>query len=164
MNSSSAPEPSFDALYRDVILDHYRAPHGKAKLARVDARADGMNPLCGDEVDVHIAVAADGTIEAVHLDSRGCAISVSSGSILYDLIVGTTPAEARRILTAVKAVLHGGELPTDPDLGDFDALEGVKKFPVRIKCALLPWTTLDEALRDLESRGNRTAESEGKQS
>lgn len=164
MNSSSAPEPAFDALYRDVILDHYRAPHGKTKLARVDARADGMNPLCGDEVDVHIAVSSDGRIEGVHLDSRGCAISVSSGSILYDLIIGTTPAEARRILAAVKAVLHGGELPTDPNLGDFDALEGVKKFPVRIKCALLPWTTLDEALRDLESRADAPATNEGTQS
>ena len=153
-----APEPAFDQLYRDVILDHYRAPHGKDKLARIDARAEGVNPLCGDEVDVNISVGADGRIEGVHVDGRGCAISVSSGSILHDLIAGLTAAEARRVLAAVRDVLHGGPMPTDPDLGDFEALEGVKKFPVRIKCALLPWTTLDEALRDLERRqdGGRT--------
>jgi len=150
------PEPSFDDLYREVILEHYRAPHGKQKLARVDARAEGVNPLCGDEVDVHVTVGTDGRIDGVHVDGRGCAISVSSGSILHDLIVGKNAAEARRVLAAVKAVLHGGAMPTDLDLGDFDALEGVKKFPVRIKCALLPWTTFDEALLDLESRGDKS--------
>ena len=150
MNATNAPEPSFDQLYREVILEHYRAPHGKDKLARIDARAEGVNPLCGDEVDVHLSVAGE-TIDGVHVDGRGCAISVSSGSILHDLIAGRPAVEARRILAAVKDVLlHGGAIPSDPDLGDFEALEGVKKFPVRIKCALLPWTTLDEALRNLE--------------
>ena len=153
MTADKGPEPVFDQLYREVILEHYREPHGKAPLARIDAQAEGVNPLCGDEVDVHISVAADGTIDGVRVDSRGCAISVSSGSMLYDLIVGRSAAEARRVLAAVRDVLHGAPLPTDPDLGDFDALEGVQKFPVRIKCALLPWTTFDEALRDLESRG-----------
>ena len=147
----TVPEPAFDTLYRDLILDHYRAPHGKAPLGRVDARAEGVNPLCGDEVDVALAIAADGRIEGVQVDGRGCAISVSSGSILHDLVVGRTPAEARRVLDAVRATLHGAPLPADVDLGDFEALEGVQKFPVRIKCALLPWTTLDEALRDCET-------------
>jgi nitrogen fixation NifU-like protein len=146
----NVPEPSFDALYRELILEHYRTPHGKEALVRVDARAEGVNPLCGDEVDVALALGADGRIEGVHVDGRGCAISVSSGSILHDLVVGTTPAQARRILDAVRAVLQGAPLPADPDLGDFEALEGVRKFPVRIKCALLPWTTLGEALRDAD--------------
>lgn len=147
-------EPSFDQLYREVILDHYRAPHGKGRLARVDAEAEGVNPLCGDEVDVHLSVAANGTIDGVHVDGRGCAISVSSGSILHDLVAGRSPDEARRVLAAVRTVLQGGEPPRDIDLGDFEALEGVKQFPVRIKCALLPWTTLDEALRDLSRRAD----------
>jgi nitrogen fixation NifU-like protein len=153
VTAERGPEPVFDQLYREVILEHYRAPHGKRRLETIDARAEGMNPLCGDEVDVQISVGADGRISGVHVDGRGCAISVSSGSILYDLVTGSTPAEARRVLAAVKSVLHGGPMPADVDLGDFEALEGVKKFPVRIKCALLPWTTLDEALRDLESKG-----------
>lgn len=152
MSPDHGQEPVFDQLYRDVILDHYRAPHGRTPLARVDARAEGMNPLCGDEVDVHISADASGRIDGVHLAGRGCAISVASGSILYDLIHGLTPERARQVLAAVKAVLHGGPMPGDLDLGDFEALEGVKKFPVRIKCALLPWTTLDEALRDLDAK------------
>jgi nitrogen fixation protein NifU and related proteins len=152
----AAPEPEFDQLYREVILEHYRAPHGKEPLARVDARAEGMNPLCGDEVDVHLALGEGGVIEGVHVDGRGCAISVSSGSILHDLVAGRSPEEARRVLAAVKAVLQGTEVPKDVDLGDFEALEGVRKFPVRIKCALLPWTTLDEALRDAAARAEPT--------
>ena len=149
----TVPEPSFDALYRDLILEHYRAPHGKERLVRTDAKAEGMNPLCGDETDVALELTA-GRISGVHVDGRGCAISVSSGSILHDLVVGRTPAEARAVLDAVKATLQGGSPPPDLDLGDFEALEGVRKFPVRVKCALLPWTTLGEALRDLESRGS----------
>lgn len=152
MNRENAPEPTFDALYRDIVLDHYREPHGRAALPVVSARAEGMNPLCGDEVDLEISVGADGKIDGVRVDGRGCAISVSSGSILHDLVVGADAEGARRILGAVKTVLHGGAMPAEPDLGDFEALEGVKKFPVRVKCALLPWTTLDEALRDLDAR------------
>lgn len=152
--NAGAPEPAFDQLYREVILEHYRAPHGKQALARIDGRAEGVNPLCGDEVDVHVSLGADGRIDGVHVDGRGCAISVASGSILHDLVAGLPADEARRVLAAVKSVLHGGEMPPEPDLGDFEALEGVKKFPVRIKCALLPWTTLDEALRDLEKKAD----------
>ncbi|MCG3135760.1 MAG: Zinc-dependent sulfurtransferase SufU [Planctomycetes bacterium] len=152
MNRSDAPEPAFDALYRDIVLDHYRAPHGRGELRSVSARAEGMNPLCGDEVDLELSVGPDGRIDGVRVEGRGCAISVASGSILHDLVSGADAGGAQRILDAVKAVLHGGPLPADPDLGDFEALEGVKKFPVRVKCALLPWTTLDEALRDLAAR------------
>ncbi len=151
-----APEPTFDALYRDLILDHYKAPHGKAALAREDVKVEGMNPICGDEVDVALQVGADRRIERLRVDGRGCAISVSSGSILHDLVEGRTPAEARERIAAVKAVLAGGAPPAGVDLGDFEALEGVKQFPVRVKCALLPWTTLDQALRELEAKGGRS--------
>lgn len=149
----TAPEPAFDSLYRDLILEHYRAPHGKEPLVSTDGRAEGVNPLCGDEVDVAFSTDAEGRIDGVHVDGRGCAISVSSGSILHDLVVGRTPAEARAVLDAVRTTLQGGTPPADLDLGDFEALEGVRKFPVRVKCALLPWTTFGEALRDFESRG-----------
>lgn len=149
--ASRGPEPEFDQLYREVILEHYREPHGKEPLVRIDARADGMNPLCGDEVDVHLSVGADGRIDGVRVDSRGCAISVSSGSMLHDIVAGRTVAEAREALAGVRSVLNGAGVPEGVDLGDFDALEGVSRFPVRIKCALLPWTTLEEALRGLDT-------------
>jgi len=139
------PEPNFDALYREVILEHYRDPHGKQALDHASAHAEGMNPLCGDEVDVSVLV-EDGRCTAVQVAGHGCAISVASGSILWDLVVGQPIDAVRRVIAAVRGVMHGGEMPADVDLGDFDALEGVKQFPVRIKCALLPWTTLEEAL------------------
>jgi len=151
-NPQDAPEPSFDDLYREVILEHYHEPHGKEPLERTDVSAEGMNPLCGDELDLSAQLGDGGRIERLHVNGRGCAISVASGSILHDLIEGRTPAEARRLIAAVKAVMHGGEMPADVDLGDFDALEGVKAYPVRIKCALLPWTTLEEALAEAERR------------
>ncbi len=166
MNSASSPQsgpqPSFDDLYREVILDHYHEPHGKEPLAHADVEAEGMNPLCGDELDLSLQLADDGRIEGLHVDGRGCAISVASGSILHDLVDGRTPAEARAFIAAVKRVMHGADLPTDLDLGDFDALEGVKAYPVRIKCALLPWTTLDEALGKADAYlANRGAAADG---
>jgi len=151
---SGVPEPTFDSLYRDLILEHYKAPHGKKPLAREDVSTEGMNPICGDEVDVAL-MEENGRLVGVRVDPRGCAISVASGSILHDLVEGMTPAEARRRIAAVKASLHGDATPPDVDLGDFEALEGVRQFPVRIKCALLPWTTLDQALTDLETKGVR---------
>ena len=150
--TSRLPEPSFDDLYREVILEHYHAPHGKQPLARTDVAAEGMNPLCGDELDLTIQLGDDGRIEGLHVDGRGCAISVASGSILFDLVQGRTTAEARRVLEAVRHVMHGGAMPADMDLGDFDALEGVQAYPVRIKCALLPWTTLASALDEADRR------------
>jgi nitrogen fixation NifU-like protein len=149
-----APEPTFDALYRDLILEHYKAPHGKGALVREDVKVEGMNPICGDELD--LALQEDGgRLTGVHVDSRGCAISVSSGSMLHDLVEGASVAEARERIAAVKASLQGGAAPAGVDLGDFEALEGVKQFPVRVKCALLPWTTLDQALNELEAKGDK---------
>jgi nitrogen fixation protein NifU and related proteins len=149
----SHPEPAFDSLYRDLILEHYKAPHGRRPCAREDTLTEGMNPICGDEVDVALMVDDDRRIECLRVDGRGCAISVSSGSILHDVVEGRSVDEARRQIAAVKATLQGGDVPSDVDLGDFEALEGVKQFPVRVKCALLPWTTLDQALRELEAGG-----------
>jgi nitrogen fixation NifU-like protein len=150
------PEPNFDALYRDLILDHYKAPHGRAPLAREDIVTEGMNPVCGDEVDVALQIGEDGCVAGVRVDGRGCAISVSSGSILHDLIEGASIASAHEHIAAVKAMLQGGVQPKGVDLGDFEALEGVRHFPVRVKCALLPWTTLDQALRELEAKGDKS--------
>jgi nitrogen fixation NifU-like protein len=152
----TVPEPNFDSLYRDLILDHYKAPHGRAPLAREDVVTEGMNPVCGDEVDVALQIGEDGSVEGVRVDGRGCAISVSSGSILHDLVQGKSIAETHDHIAAVKAMLQGGQSPAGVDLGDFEALEGVRHFPVRVKCALLPWTTLDQALRELEAKGERT--------
>ncbi len=134
-----------DDLYRDVILDHYRSPRGAAPLAHPTVAEEGYNPLCGDEVRLELQV-RDGRIEDVSVRGHGCSISVASGSLLVEQLKGRTVDEVRQILAAFKAMFHDDAEPEEDLLGDLVALAGVKKFPVRIKCALLPWTTLEQAL------------------
>jgi nitrogen fixation NifU-like protein len=132
-------------LYRDMILEHYRHPQGAGTLARPDLRADGQNPLCGDECSVALSLDGD-RVREVEYRGRGCSISVASGSMMAGEIRGLTLAEVRSLEGAVKSMLKGGGRDPSLDMGDLEALEGVSKFPVRIKCALLPWSTLVEAL------------------
>lgn len=134
-----------DEIYRDVVLDHYRSPRGRAPVTSPDVKAEGTNPLCGDEVTLELKFDGD-KISAVGVKGRGCSISVASGSMLAELLPGKTRAEAGRIIETFRALMHGRKPADGLELGDLDALEGVNKFPVRVKCALLAWTTLEEAL------------------
>jgi nitrogen fixation NifU-like protein len=141
-----------DEIYRDVVLDHYRSPRGRKELASADARAEGKNPLCGDELTLQLKFEGD-RIKDVSVQAHGCSISVASGSMLAELLPGKTREEAQKVMAAFKALMHGEPLPEGLDIGDLDALEGVKKFPVRVKCALLAWTTLQDALGEGTKRG-----------
>jgi nitrogen fixation NifU-like protein len=105
----------------------------------------GKNPSCGDEVTLQVKFDGD-VLTQVGVLSRGCAISTSSGSMMAELIEGCTTDQAQQLADRFKQVMHGDEFPVDIDLGDLEALEGVKQFPVRIKCALLPWVTLLDAI------------------
>ena len=143
---------SLDDLYRQVILDHYRNPRRSGRLENPDHHADGQNPLCGDEISVDLAV-ADGRVVDAAVQGRGCSISQASASMMADRVVGLTLAEVAELTHRVKALLdiEEGDPGVDPDrpgaaLGDIEALAGVRRFPVRVKCADLPWTTLEEAL------------------
>ncbi|WKZ83357.1 MAG: SUF system NifU family Fe-S cluster assembly protein [Acidimicrobiia bacterium] len=143
---------SLDDLYRQVILDHYRSPRRAGRLDHPDAHADGSNPLCGDELSIDLAIDG-GTVTDVRFTGRGCSISQASASMMADRIVGQTLEEVTELSHRVKRLLdiEPGEPGIDPDrpgaaLGDIEALAGVRRFPVRIKCADLPWTTLMEAL------------------
>ena len=138
-----------DDLYREVILDHYRTPRGAAPLPAPDVREEGFNPLCGDELTLELNVEA-GVITDLSVRSRGCSISVASGSLLAEALQGKTLAEARQILNGFKAMMQGQPPAPGVEMGDLEVLEGVKNFPVRIKCALLPWTTLEQALSRVE--------------
>lgn len=137
--------PQLDELYKEIILEHYRHPKGRIPVEHVDYHADGMNPLCGDEVKLALQM-DNGKIKKVFIDSHGCSISVASSSILAQMLSDKTIDEAKLICDGFKNVMRGEPLSNGVDLGDLEALEGVKKFPVRIKCALLPWTTFNEAL------------------
>jgi nitrogen fixation NifU-like protein len=139
------PIPAADSLYREVILDHHRHPRGAAPLSHPDAHSSGRNPACGDSVLLEVRL--DGQrITDVAVLSEGCAISRASGSMLAEQVRGRTREEARRLAEAFRATLRGAAPDPGVDLGDLEALEGVSKFPARIKCALLPWVTLAEAL------------------
>ncbi|MBC8423025.1 SUF system NifU family Fe-S cluster assembly protein [bacterium] len=135
-----------DDLYREVILDHHRNPRGAAALPAPDLAADGKNPSCGDEVTLQLDFAGD-RISGVAVISRGCAIATASGSMLAELAVGRTLAEVTRLAESFRAHMRGDidELPDEPDPGDLEVLSGVRKFPARVKCALLPWMTALEA-------------------
>ena len=155
-----------DDLYREVILDHYRSPRNQGELETPPAtRTEGFNPLCGDEVIVYIDVDDDNLITDVAIGGQGCSISQASASMMSAAIKGKTAKEARQFISAFKGLMsiHEGELGGDGseaemgidvdashgddiDLGDLEALKGVVKFPVRIKCATLSWNTLAQAL------------------
>ena len=147
---------SLEELYREVILDHYRNPRHRKPLDRADAHAEGVNPLCGDEVTVELTV-ADGTITDVAAIGQGCSISQSSASMMTDAVLGKRIEEVRELIHRFKAMMdidREVDLGLDPErpgavLGDLEALQGVRRYPVRIKCANLPWTTLQEALEQL---------------
>ena len=146
------PEVALDELYREVVMDHHRHPRGRAPLARVDAHAHGFNPVCGD--DVLLSVALDGErIAGVEVQGRGCAICTASGSIMAEMLPGHTLSEVEATSGAFRGVMHGAPAPAGLDLGDLEALEGVRKFAVRVKCAMLPWVTLTDALRAWRAGG-----------
>jgi nitrogen fixation NifU-like protein len=133
-------------MYRDVVLDHYRSPRGKKKLEHCDCRNEGQNPVCGDEISLCLALEGDRIVD-VAADCRGCSISVASASMMAELLPGKSIGETHQLLDTFKGMMHGTPPPADLEIGDLDALEGVQKFPVRVKCALLAWTTLEEALK-----------------
>jgi nitrogen fixation NifU-like protein len=137
--------PELDDLYREVVLDHYQNPRGGRPLQRCDAANEGFNPVCGDEVKIGLQV-DDGRVTAVQVESRGCSISVASGSMLAELLPGRTLFEVKLLAEDFRRMMRGEISSEDVDLGDLEALAGVRRFPVRVKCALLPWTTLNDAL------------------
>ncbi len=147
-------------LYKEIVIDHYRSPRNRGELVSPPAKhAEGFNPLCGDEVQVWIDLEGD-TITNVAIGGQGCSISQASASMMSAAIKGKTIAEIGELTVAVKSMMSvhehaledddSGVLPEPPDveLGDLEALKGVVKFPVRIKCATLSWNTLVEALNN----------------
>ena len=139
---------SLDDLYRETILDHTQRPRNKGQLEDPDVATRGHNPLCGNEVVLSLKFGPDGgTIEDIAFSGRGCSISQASASMMTESIKGH-PVEAAETLGAGFKDMMSGSGSTEGlgEYEDLEALQGVKKFPVRIKCALLPWTALAEAI------------------
>jgi len=146
--------PGLEDLYREIILDHYRTPRNRGELPVPPARhAEGHNPLCGDEISVYLDVERqDGVdiVSDVKVTGQGCSISQSSASMMSQAVKGKSVADVRALVRKFKGMMSidtdGDEPMADVPLGDLEALQGVVKFPVRIKCATLAWNTLLEAL------------------
>ncbi|HUR22921.1 MAG TPA: SUF system NifU family Fe-S cluster assembly protein [Acidimicrobiales bacterium] len=168
--------PGLEDLYREIILDHYRSPRNRGELSAPPARrVEGYNPLCGDEIVVYVDVTAGGgedeaKVSDIKIGGQGCSISQSSASMMSAAVKGKTVEEARTLIRAFKAMmsihehrLDGEDADADGDgggqmdpagaagvakvaLGDLEALQGVVRFPVRIKCATLSWNTLQQGL------------------
>jgi nitrogen fixation protein NifU and related proteins len=137
---------ALDELYKEVILDHYRSPRNRGKLDPTDFDLHRDNPLCGDEIHVYAQV-EDGRITGISFEGKGCSISQASVSMMTEKIKGLATEDAEGLANQFKAMMQG-ENPQDPDkLGDLVALQGVQKYPVRIKCALLGWNTFLEGLK-----------------
>ncbi len=151
-----------EELYREIILDHYRSPRNRGELATPPAhRTEGFNPLCGDEVVVTIDV-EDGVLKDIKIGGQGCSISQSSASLMSAAVKGLSLDEVRAKIATFKtlmsvheAQLEDSETADEPEpvdlrsLGELAALQGVVKFPVRIKCATLSWNTLNQGLDEL---------------
>jgi len=136
-------------LYREIILDHYRTPRNRGELEPPAVRAEGHNPLCGDEIQIFVSV-ENGVVVDVKFSGSGCSISQSSASMMTTAIKGKKIDEVRAIVRKFKHMMtiDDDDTPVDETikLGDLEALQGVVKFPVRIKCATLSWNTLLDAL------------------
>lgn len=137
-----------EEIYKDVILSHNKRPRNSREMPDATGSGRGHNPLCGDQITVFIKVDADGTIQDVSFRAQACAICTASASLMTLDLKGKSIADAKSRLSRVVDMLKG---PADADVpleewGDSAALAGVRKFPVRIKCATLPWHTFDAAL------------------
>jgi nitrogen fixation NifU-like protein len=139
--------PPLNSLYQELILDHYKKPRNKGVLENADHESHLTNPTCGDEVWLRLRV-KDDIIEDVQFVGEGCSISQASISMMTQLLKGGTVENAHHVAAKFTALMHGDtNVAKDKELGDLRALAGVSKFPVRVKCALLGWNALDEALK-----------------
>ena len=148
----------FDELYRELILDHYRSPRNQGDLANATAAAAGMNPSCGDELHLGILF-ADNTVQDIRFVGQGCSISQASSSMMTEQIRGRSVDAVYAIADKIQQMLTDDAFDVDADaveIGDLEALQGVARFPVRVKCALLAWKVLAQALA--EATGSEAAD------
>ncbi len=138
-----------DDLYQEMIIDHYKHPRHAATLTDEEVLVDEENPTCGDRIRLTATVAEDGTVSDIRYDANGCAISVASASMMAETLVGRPVGEAREQIRDFVELMRGRKEIDPSELGDLVALEGVKNFPMRIKCATMCWHAVEHALNQL---------------
>ncbi len=142
----SDPKAELSALYQEIILDHYRKPRNKGTMENADRTVAMRNPLCGDEIDLQVKLTPEG-IEDVKFTGRGCSISQASASMMTQVVKGKSPEEAEELRKKFRQMIMGDQtLASDNSLGSLRSLVGVSRFPARVKCALLAWNALEEAI------------------
>jgi nitrogen fixation NifU-like protein len=151
--------PELEELYQEVILDHARRPRNFGSLADAAVRVHGDNPACGDEIDLGVKFGADGSLQEIRFSGHGCAISQASASMMTAKLKGKTRTAAMEMLRAFRDLVTGEGDDSLSILGDLRLMRGVRKFPQRVKCAMLAWRALEEALQ--QSAGKATVSTEG---
>ncbi len=136
---------ALDDIYKEVILDHYKKPRNKRPNPEAEHTCTRNNPLCGDEITVFVH-AEDGKVLDVSFQGAGCSISQSSASMMTEAVAGQSVEEARQLASEFRGMMAGEVEPDEQEFGDLVALKGVVKYPIRIKCAVLAWDVLQEAL------------------
>ena len=144
---------ALDDIYKEVILDHYKSPRNKRELAGANHVCTRNNPLCGDEITVEADVEG-GTVAEVTFQGAGCSISQSSASMMTEAVTGSSVQDALALASEFRGMMAGDVEPNEDRFGDLVALKGVVKYPIRIKCAVLAWDVLQDAL---QSDGSATA-------
>ncbi len=143
--------PQIEALYREVILDHHRHPRNFGALPGADAKVEGFNPLCGDRVEIALKVQDGKVLSECRFQGEGCSICMASASMMTEEVLGKTLDQASEQVENFRALMKGEECPLGVE-GDLESLVGVRNFPVRIKCALLPWTTLAQGIEKAKEK------------
>ncbi|MGD6854904.1 Fe-S cluster assembly sulfur transfer protein SufU [Bacillus infantis] len=143
---------NLDTLYRQVIMDHYKNPRNKGVLEEDNSLTINMNnPTCGDRIQLTLKV-EDGKVADARFDGEGCSISMSSASMMTQAIKGQKIEDALKLSKIFSDMMQGKEYDEDLDLGDIEALQGVSKFPARIKCATLSWKAMEKGLKEEEQQ------------
>jgi nitrogen fixation NifU-like protein len=146
-----------DDLYKEIILDHYRSKKNRRRLDTADYHQEGVNPSCGDDIELFIKT-ADGKISEITYEGIGCSICTASANMLCEALVGQSVEYATRVLSRFRGMLTRAEDPEFPDsAADLEAMQGVRDFPVRVKCALLAWNTLDQILKDIDRENSNAS-------
>ncbi len=152
--------PELEELYQEVILDHARRPRNFGDLADATVLVHGDNPACGDELHLGVKFGGDGMLQDIRFTGHGCAISQASASMMTTKLKGKSRAEAGEMLRAFQRLVTGETTEQLQKLGDLRLMKGVRKFPQRVKCAMLAWRAIEEALRRTEGESTVSTETD----
>jgi nitrogen fixation NifU-like protein len=152
--------PDLEELYQEVILDHSRRPRNFGDLADAAVRVHGDNPACGDEIHLGVKFGPGGDLQDIKFTGHGCAISQASASLMTLKLKGKSRVEAMAMLDAFHSLVTDEAAETRPGLGDLRLMQGVRKFPQRVKCAMLAWRAVEQALRQSTGESNISTETD----